>query len=689
MTPGCVKAAASVINMYDNTVDPCEDFYKFACGNFLKETVIPDHKADVGAFSILNDVLIGRLRKLFEGSAEAGEPQVYDEVRNFYKSCMNESLINNTGKKDLMKIVNELGGWPVLQGKKWSGENFAWQKQEEVASRLGLDTGKLLNFGIESNKENSSKRILVFNQASLGLPREFLVKGLEDKGVQAYYKYMIDIAVYMGADKETAEKELKESFKLELKLANITLPKEDQRNKTALNNPMTLGEVSNLYPGYDWVNYANNHLNSQDIHVDKNEIVNVQFPTFMTNLKALLSTVNNRVVANYMMWRYVKSMVSFLGESTLAIIQDYSKVLSGKRKESPRWETCVKSTAGSSDYFPEGSLTNAVGSMYAQKYFPEDMKVQVDEMVVNLRKEFNIMLDELDWMDSTTKASAHAKVEQMTPHIAYSKEILDTDLMNQFYKGLSLNSDSFITNNLRLKKFIQSFYWKEFRQPIDKQSWKTHAGAAIVNAFYSPNANAIQFPAGILDGLLFQADRPAYMNYGAIGTVMGHEITHGFDDQGAQKDGQGNLVNWWDKETKQSYLEKAQCIIDQYGNYSVTLDGEKINLNGINTQGENIADNGGYKEAFRAYNRLTAKHGPEPRLPGLPYSPRQMFWVTGAQIYCITMRPETEKLRLLTATHSPGQFRVNGPFSNLPEFAADWNCPAGSPMNPAKRCTVW
>ena len=232
-------------------------------------------------------------------------------------------------------------------------------------------------------------------------------------------------------------------------------------------------------------------------------------------------------------------MVSFLGESTLAIIQDYSKVLSGKRKESPRWETCVKSTAGSSDYFPEGSLTNAVGSMYAQKYFPEDMKVQVDEMVVNLRKEFNIMLDELDWMDSTTKASAHAKVEQMTPHIAYSKEILDTDLMNQFYKGLSLNSDSFITNNLRLKKFIQTFYWKEFRQPIDKQSWKTHAGAAIVNAFYSPNANAIQFPAGILDGLLFQADRPAYMNYGAIGTVMGHEITHGFDDQGAQKDGQG------------------------------------------------------------------------------------------------------------------------------------------------------
>ena len=190
--------------------------------------------------------------------------------------------------------------------------------------------------------------------------------------------------------------------------------------------------------------------------------------------------------------------------------------------------------------------------MTKRKYFPEDMKVQVDEMVVNLRKEFNIMLDELDWMDSTTKASAHAKVEQMTPHIAYSKEILDTDLMNQFYKGLSLKSDSFLTNNLKLKKFILAYYSKEFRQPIDKQSWKTHGGAAIVNAFYSPNENSIQFPAGILDGLFFQADRPAYMNYGAIGMVVGHEITHGFDDTGSQRDGQGR-----------AYINKEAINIDK------------------------------------------------------------------------------------------------------------------------------
>lgn len=693
LTAGCVKAAAVVINMYDNSVDPCQDFYKFSCGTFLKETVIPDHKTNVGAFSVVRDVLNQRLRNLFEGEAVPGEPRIFADVRNYYKSCMNEDLIAESSKGDLLKLVTQLGGWPVLEGDKWEGDKFVWQKTEEEANRLGLDTGKLLNVGIGTNNANSSQRIMSIDHASLGLSREYLIKGLEDKAVAAYAKYMIDIAVYLGADPDKAKEELTKSFEFELQLAQINMPKELRRNKTALNNPMTVKEMSKLYEGYDWVDHINQALNNQDVTVDENEIVNVKTPAFLKKLKALLEETDKRVVANYLVWRYVKSMVNYMGKDALAIRQDYNKVLSGQDKESPRWETCVKTVAGIGSsylYFYEGSLTNAVGSMYAQTYFPADKKDLADEMVVNIREEFRLMLEELDWMDEATKAAALAKAASMRPHIAYAKEILDTELMNEFYTGLAMNSDSFLSNNLRLKKFILDYYSQEFRRPIDKHSWKTHGGAGIVNAFYSPNENSIQFPAGILDGLFFQADRPAYMNYGAIGMVVGHEITHGFDDQGAQRDGEGNLVNWWAKQTKQNYLNKAQCIIDQYGNFTVDVgEEEELNLNGINTQGENIADNGGYKEAFRAYNRLVSQHGPEPRLPGLPYTQRQMFWLAGAQIWCNTMRPETLKRRVLTDGHSPGEFRVNGPYSNLPEFAADWNCPAGSPMNPAKRCSVW
>jgi len=327
--------------------------------------------------------------------------------------------------------------------------------------------------------------------------------------------------------------------------------------------------------------------------------------------------------------------------------------------------------------------------MYAKTYFPASQKAVADEMVENIRSEFKLMLDELDWMDDKTRQRAHVKVDSMKSFIAYAKEILDDNLLNEFYQGLELKSGNYMENMLVLRRFINEYYTKEFRIPIDRHSWKTHGGAAIVNAFYSPSENSIQFPAGILDGVFFQADRPNYLNYGGIGMVVGHEITHGFDDQGSQKDGEGNLVDWWEKETKDKYNKKAKCIIDQYGNYTVEVKGETINLNGVNTQGENIADNGGFKESLRAYERLTAMHGIEPKLPGLPYTQKQLFWLAGASVWCTAMRPEALKQRVLTDPHAPARFRVNGPYRNIDEFSRDWGCPSGSPMNPIKKCRVW
>merc|ERR1711997_1348503 len=254
---------------------------------------------------------------------------------------------------------------------------------------------------------------------------------------------------------------------------------------------------------------------------------------------------------------------------------------------------------------------------------------------------FKDMLDKLDWMDAKTKQRAFEKADLMTPNIAYAKEILDDRLLEEFYGGLVLSKASYLKNYLHLKIWMGKYYAKEFRQPVDKKSWKTHGGAAIVNAFYNPAENSINFPAGILDGVFFQEDRPLYMNYGAIGFVVGHEITHGFDDTGSQKDGEGNLVDWWEPESKKRYLEKAQCIIDQYGNYTVQVDGETLNLNGINTQGENIADNGGIKETFRAYERYTTRHGQEKTLPGLEHNVKQLFWLSAANTWCSKYRPKS------------------------------------------------
>ena len=225
----------------------------------------------------------------------------------------------------------------------------------------------------------------------------------------------------------------------------------------------------------------------------------------------------------------------------------------------------------------------------------------------NIRKEFRLILEELDWMDEKTRARALKKADLITPHIAYSKEILDDDLIKEYYNGLTLGNTSYLKNILQLKLWIFAYYKKEFRKPIDKQSWKTHGGAAIANAYYSAEENSMVFPAGILDGVFFDKDRPLYMNYGGIGVVVGHEITHGFDDQGSQKDADGSLVDWWEPETKQQYLEKTQCVIDQYSNYTVKVGEETLNVNGINTQGENVADIGGVKEALRSYMRIVKR----------------------------------------------------------------------------------
>merc|ERR1711971_680364 len=655
LTKGCVKAAADLINSMDETVDPCSDFYNFACGNFIKETVIPDHQTSYGSFSIVRDKLNLRLRKLFEGKPGGNDPQAYQIVRNYFQACMDTESIEEKSVEHLKALLDDIGGWPVLLGEKWqakAGASTNWHELSMKASDKGFSSDRMISIGISTDDKDSTRRILEVDQPSLGLSREYLIKGAE-----------------------------------------MTLPREERRNKTALYNTMTIKEASALYPELPWVEYINVILSpDRTVTVEENEVVNVAVPKYIEEFGKLIATVPARTIANLIMWMNVKSSMSYLSEEAIQIQLAYSKAITGKASKSPRWEKCVKATAGlGGNYFYhyEGSLTNAVGAMYAKEYFQAAAKEVTDEMVFNIRKEFKDMLAGLDWMDAKTKERAFEKADLMTPNIAYAKEILDNRLLEEFYDGLVLSKASYLKNYLHLKIWISKYYAKEFRQPVDKKSWKTHGGAAIVNAFYNPAENSINFPAGILDGVFFQEDRPLYMNYGAIGFVVGHGITHGFDDQGSQKDGEGNLVDWWEPETKTRYLEKARCIIEQYGNYTVEVEGETLNVNGINSQGENIADNGGVKEALLAYNRLTERHGVEPILPGMNFSPRQLFWLSSARVWCNAKRPGALKKQVLTDPHSPAQFRVNGPLANLQEFSQDWGCPVGSPMNPAKKCQVW
>lgn len=349
------------------------------------------------------------------------------------------------------------------------------------------------------------------------------------------------------------------------------------------------------------------------------------------------------------MWRITGFSSFFLTENLRKRQLQYSTAVSGKQEQEPRWKECVDITSG--------SLPISVGALYIRKHFRQDSKSAALDMVNGIKSEFEEILKTVEWMDETTRIAALSKVKAMATHIGYPDELMDNNKLEEYFENLKINESTYLESVLDMNIFGTNRAFKKLRLPVNKTDWITHSRPAVVNAFYSSIENSIrkysikhyfrdsiiiiicstEFPAGILQGQFFSAERPRYMNYGAIGFVIGHEITHGFDDQGRQFDLNGNLVDWWQANTKTAYLEKARCIIEQYGNF--TEENVKLKLNGINTQGENIADNGGIKEAYRAYKKWVEENGPEPQLPGLDYSPEQLFWLSAAQTWCSLYRP--------------------------------------------------
>ena len=548
LTKGCVKAAADLIKSMDETVDPCSDFYNFACGNFIKERVLPDHKDFISSIDPIIDKKNLRLRKLFEGKAVGCEPQAYQNVRNYFQACMDTKSIEEKGVGQLKALLDDIGGWPVLLGEKWQGENFQWHQLSVKASDKGFSSDRMITIRISTDYKDSAKRMLWVYGPKLGLRREYLIKGADNENVKDYLQYMVDSAVFLGANREAALTEMKDALDLEQKIAELTLPREEMRNMTALYNTMTIKEASALYPKLPWVEYINAVLSlDRMVSVDENEVVNVAVPKYIEEFGKLIATVPARTIANLIMWRNVQSSMSYLSEEAI-------QTQNGMGSKSPRWQKCLTATAKDS----RKTLQTAVGAMYVKKYFRTAAKEFTEDMVTNITKEFKDMINKVGWMDEKTKLRAVEKVDLMTPNIAYAREILDDKLLDDFYDGLVLSKASYLKNYLHLKIWNRKNNAKEFRQPVDKNSWKTLMGAADINAEYNSIDNSITLPAGILDGIFFQEDRPLYMNYGAIGSWVGHEITHGFDDQGSQTDGEGNLVDWWEPETKTRFLEKAR-----------------------------------------------------------------------------------------------------------------------------------
>uniref|UniRef100_A0A336JZW6 CSON009745 protein n=1 Tax=Culicoides sonorensis TaxID=179676 RepID=A0A336JZW6_CULSO len=677
LEPGCIHAASDLLEKMNLDANPCEDFYEFACGKFVKETFISDEKTSVNTFVTMRDKLKQQLRMILEEKPQDDEIAPFKQAKLLYKTCMNKTQIAKKGETPILKLLNIFGGMPALVGSNWDESKFSWVETVKKFRQMGLSVDYVMDFSVSTDTMNSTRRLIEFDQPGFRLSREFLIKGRNNSNVMAYYEYIRDLTVLLGADYETASKDISDMVDFEIALANITTPREQRRNATLLYNTLTLKKLQEKYTWLDWFGYISAILPA-DIVVDENEIINIVDLKFFDNLGNLLENTPKRTISNFMLGRVAASSVKYLTDKLRKRQQEYFKVVYGQSEEEARWKECTETVLS--------KLPNAISAMYVRRHFDEDAKKTALEMVQDIKEEFERVLKNVEWMDVNTREQAIKKLQSMSTLIAYPDELNQDDVLIDYYKNLVIDETSYLQSNHKITIFLSDLTYRKLREPIIKNEWKTWAKAAQVNAFYNRAHNHIKFPAGILQGHFFSPNRPKYLNYAAIGSVIGHEITHGFDDQGSQFDAIGNLNDWWAPATKEAFREKAKCIINQYNS---TIDAQtNLTLNGINTQGENIADNGGIQIAFAAYERYLERHGTERLLPGLRYTPQQLYWIAMSQNWCSKYRTEALKVHITQQSHPPGKYRVLIPLMNNNAFAKDFQCQEGSPMNPVKKCRV-
>ncbi|KAK6176464.1 hypothetical protein SNE40_014749 [Patella caerulea] len=669
----CVQTAAKLMEGMDFTADPCEDFFKYACGQWNKKHVIPEDKSSFNTFEKLHDELQIILKGQLEEPPSIDDNQASIKAKILYKSCVNVTQLEKVGVDPLRKVLDNLGKWPVIEPT-WDSSNFV------VEDMLGYLRGQynapiLIDCWVGADDKNSSANIIQLDQPVLGMPsREYYLNDKDSENIRAYRKYMYDMAMLLGATEESAKIDLQNVFDFETRLANVTKPQAERHDTGAIYTKVTIKRLQQMTTGFDWLEYFRKFIPSE---ITEDESVVLFAKDYLINMLKILQNTPPRTIANYVIWRVLLGFAPELTEDFQKIRNEYRRVLQGVKRDKIRWQKCV-------EYVNE-RLGMAVGAMFIEDNFKKESKDTALEMIHDIRAAFNELLEENDWMDEETKAFAREKANAMNERIGYPEFITDSELLDKRYELLDFSDDQYFQNVLQLEKGEAIKTMKKLREPVKKDIWEQDP--AVVNAFYNPNTNDIVFPAGILQPLFYSATFPKSLNYGGIGVVIGHEITHGFDDKGRQYDKDGNLKQWWKNETIEAFRKRAECMVEQYSKYK--LDQIDLPIDGRNTQGENIADNGGLKEAYRAYQKWVQHHGEELLLPGIGLNHRQLFFLNYAQIWCGKMRDEEALHKIRTSVHSPGPVRVLGPLSNSVEFAKAYHCPLGSRMNPKHKCSVW
>ncbi|RDD44024.1 Endothelin-converting enzyme 2 [Trichoplax sp. H2] len=673
-TSSCYATSSEILGTLNTSVNPCENFYEYACGGWLSKNDIPDDRSTYNTFttvSVKNEKVMRRVFNVnYKNQSGVGEQKAI----KYYHSCFNDLYTENRSRIDLMNMIKDLGGWSVVPSIMPVNLN-TWQYNPVLAKiSAKYDVNPLFNVWVGSDLRDSKKTVITTTQGGLTLPgvRYYTVNETHF-AVVAFIEYMTDIAMIMGATNRTATRaKMVDVYRFEKKIARAFVHNLNKRNERADYFKSSISGMKAACPAIDFSLYMNTLFNKT--FQNSEPIVNYAMPYF-GRMSAIVANTSSETMNNYLIWQFVHTFAS-AGDSMLqAAYQRYRNALYTASAPAPLWRTCA--------YRANSALGMAVGAMFVRQAFAGESRITAKKMIEDLRSEFIKSLPTIAWMNDATRKVAADKAKAILELIGYPDFILDKAQLAQFYSNFPVNESYYFINVINRRKYSLATNLAQLGKPFDRSLWSTTP--AIVNAFYSSTKNQIVFPAGILQSPFYNKNYPKALNYGAIGSVIGHEITHGFDNNGRRFNKDGELVQWWDNGTIANFNSRAQCFIDQYAKFRYF----GLPVNGNQTLGENIADNGGMGQAFRAYQTYVANNGPEPRLPGVPLTNEQLFFVSFARNWCGKDTFRYGLSLLLTDSHSPKIFRVIGTLRNSADFSKAFNCPVGSPMNPAQKCSVW
>jgi len=637
----------------DRSVDPCDDFYQFTCGGWVAKTEIPaDLPLAMRSFvdiELRNEAYLHDV--LEKARTQPGKDAITKQVGSYYGSCMDEVALNKAGLKPIAPLLAQID---------------KMKEARAVAGRVTalelVNANPLFAFGPTEDVADVTKMIGSVDQGGLGLPdRDYYLENDErSKALRAQYAETVAaMLVEAGHKPDVAKKEADEVLALETEIAKVHKDKVAMRDPKGTYNKIDRAGLTKAMPHFAWDGFfkAVGQPGIKDLTTSS--------PEFLAGLDALIVKTPIATWKNHFTASLLLNSAAILPQKFEDIAFKLSQKLSGATEQRDRWKRCVGHT--------ENALPQSLGQIFVRDRFPGDSKTAAEQQVKAISDAMNANIDALPWMDAQTKAKAHEKAQVMAYMIGYPAKWREYTF--------KIAPTTWTANALAARKFNNAWRYGKIGKPVDRTEWDI--SPAMVNAFYHPTHNKMVFPAGILQTPFYQVDHSVAVNLGGMGMVVGHELTHGFDDQGAQFDAKGNLANWWQPETEKQFKQRTTCVAEQYGKYEIA--GKK--LNGNLTLGENIADIGGIKLALAAYRALRASAPQTDVADG--FTEDQQFFISFGQTWCAKARPEYEAMLATVDPHSPPKWRVNGAVSDSPEFAKAFRCKIGAAMRPRNACVVW